>query len=175
MTKNPLTFKDIDPAQASAHTGIPRSPVIGNTANEVHNMGEVWCVTLWEARANLIGKLRLGGGQPAHPAAGHRRHEPLARQPEFPAGARRDPPGRPGGQRRRQPRRAVGGVCQARHGLQRHLARQLHHHRPGRGLRRAGRAADHAGGRPCRHRPGGRAVHTEPRLLHPDQLGQPAP
>jgi uncharacterized repeat protein (TIGR01451 family) len=56
MTKNPLTFKDIDPAQASAHTGVPRSPIIGNTANEVHNMGEVWCVTLWEARANLIAK-----------------------------------------------------------------------------------------------------------------------
>ena len=54
--KNPLTFKDIDPAQASAHTGIPRSPIIGTTANEVHNMGEVWCVTLWDARANLINK-----------------------------------------------------------------------------------------------------------------------
>jgi uncharacterized repeat protein (TIGR01451 family) len=54
MTKNPLTFKDIDPAQASAHTGIPRSSIIGTTANEVHNMGEVWCVTLWDARANLI-------------------------------------------------------------------------------------------------------------------------
>jgi uncharacterized repeat protein (TIGR01451 family) len=56
MTKNPLTFRDIDPAQASTHTGIPRSPIIGTTANEVHNMGEVWCVTLWEARANLINK-----------------------------------------------------------------------------------------------------------------------
>lgn len=56
ITKNPLTYKDIDPTQASAHTGIPRSTVIGNTANEVHNMGEVWCVTLWEARANLIAK-----------------------------------------------------------------------------------------------------------------------
>jgi hypothetical protein len=56
MTKNPLTFKDIDPAQASAHAGVPRSPIIGTTANEVHNMGEVWCVTLWEARAKLIAK-----------------------------------------------------------------------------------------------------------------------
>jgi hypothetical protein len=54
--KNPLTFKDIDPAQASAHTGVPRSPIIGTTANEVHNMGEVWCMTLREARANLINK-----------------------------------------------------------------------------------------------------------------------
>jgi hypothetical protein len=56
MTKNPLTFKDLDPVQASAHTGISRSPIIGNTANEVHNEGEVWCVTLNEARVNLINK-----------------------------------------------------------------------------------------------------------------------
>jgi uncharacterized repeat protein (TIGR01451 family) len=56
MTKNPLTFRDIDPAQASTHTGVPRSPIIGNTANEVHNQGEVWCVALWEARASLIAK-----------------------------------------------------------------------------------------------------------------------
>jgi len=56
MTKNPLTFKDIDPSQASAHSGVPRSSIIGTTADEVHNMGEVWCVTLWEARANLINK-----------------------------------------------------------------------------------------------------------------------
>ncbi|HSU55216.1 MAG TPA: M36 family metallopeptidase, partial [Candidatus Dormibacteraeota bacterium] len=56
MSKNPLTFKDIDPPQASAHTGIPRSTIIGTTANEVHNMGEVWCVTLWDARVGLINK-----------------------------------------------------------------------------------------------------------------------
>lgn len=56
MTKNPLTFKDIDPSQASTHPGIPQSPIIGNQADEVHNMGEVWCVTLWGARANLITK-----------------------------------------------------------------------------------------------------------------------
>ncbi|HEY6168093.1 MAG TPA: M36 family metallopeptidase, partial [Verrucomicrobiae bacterium] len=62
LSKNPLTFKDIDPAQASTHVGIPRSPIIGNTANEVHNMGEVWCVTLWEARVNLINKLGFTNG-----------------------------------------------------------------------------------------------------------------
>ncbi len=56
LTKNPLTFRDIDPAQASTHAGVPRSPIIGSTADEVHNSGEVWCVTLWEARANLITK-----------------------------------------------------------------------------------------------------------------------
>ncbi|MGA2139353.1 MAG: M36 family metallopeptidase [Verrucomicrobiia bacterium] len=62
MTKNPLTFKDIDPSQASAHTGVPRSPIIGTAANEVHNMGEVWCVTLWGARANLIAKYGSAAG-----------------------------------------------------------------------------------------------------------------
>ena len=30
MSKNPLTFKDIDPAQASSHPGVPRSPIIGS-------------------------------------------------------------------------------------------------------------------------------------------------
>lgn len=60
LTKHPLTFKDIDPTQASPHTGVPRSPIDGpfnpNGANEVHNQGEVWCVALWDARANLITK-----------------------------------------------------------------------------------------------------------------------
>ena len=49
MTKNPLTFKDIDPTQASAHAGIPKGPIGSSTASEVHNQGEVWCVTLWDA------------------------------------------------------------------------------------------------------------------------------
>lgn len=56
LAKNPLTFKDIDPAQAIVHTGVPRSPIIGTTADEVHNQGEVWCVTLREARARMINK-----------------------------------------------------------------------------------------------------------------------
>src|SRR5207302_5396281 len=54
--KNPLTFKDIDPTQASAHTGVPRSPITSTDPTEVHNQGEVWCMTLWDARANLINK-----------------------------------------------------------------------------------------------------------------------
>ena len=56
MSKNPLTFKDIDPNQASLHPGIPRSGIVGTQADEVHNQGEVWCVTLWEVRAKLITK-----------------------------------------------------------------------------------------------------------------------
>ncbi|MCY2959676.1 MAG: M36 family metallopeptidase [Planctomycetota bacterium] len=55
LNKNPQTFADIDPAQQNYPPAIPRSTLIGNTADEVHNVGEVWCVTLWEARAGLIG------------------------------------------------------------------------------------------------------------------------
>jgi hypothetical protein len=62
LTKNPLTFKDIDPVQASLHTGILRSPAVGTQADEVHNMGEVWCATLWQARANLVRKLGFPTG-----------------------------------------------------------------------------------------------------------------
>ena len=29
LSKNPLTFRDIDPTQAASHPGIPRNPVIG--------------------------------------------------------------------------------------------------------------------------------------------------
>ena len=62
MSKNPLTFKDIDPAQADyCSSGAPYhttmfGPCGTIDANEVHNSGEVWCVTLWEARANLINR-----------------------------------------------------------------------------------------------------------------------
>lgn len=56
LAKNPLTLKDIDPTQADGHGSIPRSPIIPNTASDVHNLGEVWCMALWEARANLIAK-----------------------------------------------------------------------------------------------------------------------
>ena len=63
MSKNPLTFKDIDPTQADSHPGVPVSPVVGGgPADEVHNQGEVWCVTLWEARASLVKKLGFDEG-----------------------------------------------------------------------------------------------------------------
>jgi len=54
LTKNPLTFKDIDPFQASPHADVPTSPVGGGPADEVHNQGEFWCMVLWEMRANII-------------------------------------------------------------------------------------------------------------------------
>jgi hypothetical protein len=64
--KNPLTFADIDPAKASPHTGVPRNPLLGpfraDQAGEVHAQGEVWCMMLWEMRANLIRKLGPDAG-----------------------------------------------------------------------------------------------------------------
>jgi outer membrane protein assembly factor BamB len=64
MNKNPLTFKDMDPYEYNLHEGIPRSPLNPfTTPGEEHNMGEVWCVALWEARANLIAKLGYATGQ----------------------------------------------------------------------------------------------------------------
>ena len=62
LTKNPLTFKDIDPAQAdNCSSGAPYhttlfGPCSTGGADEVHGQGEVWCVTLWDARASLIAK-----------------------------------------------------------------------------------------------------------------------
>ena len=53
---NPLTFKDIDPAQANISDGAyPASPPFaGSSPSEVHNAGEVWCSALVEVRAKLI-------------------------------------------------------------------------------------------------------------------------
>lgn len=65
LTRNPLTFKDIDPAQVSEHAGIPRSPLYRFSplqAAEVHAQGEVWCAMLWEARASLVRKHGFGVG-----------------------------------------------------------------------------------------------------------------
>jgi hypothetical protein len=61
LNKNPQTFADIDPTQQSYPPEIPRSPVIGNSATEVHNVGEVWCVTLLECRANLVTQYGFAG------------------------------------------------------------------------------------------------------------------
>ena len=65
MTKNPLTFKDIDPTQASAHATVPHSPIFSApnvNSSEVHNQGEIWCVALWDVRANLVTKLGAAAG-----------------------------------------------------------------------------------------------------------------
>ena len=62
LGKNPLTLKDIDPAQADyCSSSAPYNAALFGTcstdsADEVHSQGEVWCVTLWEVRANLINR-----------------------------------------------------------------------------------------------------------------------
>lgn len=65
---SPLTFADIDPAQFDAG-GVPESPFWQEIAayiasqggdpipaDEVHNVGEIWALMLWEVQANLMSK-----------------------------------------------------------------------------------------------------------------------
>ncbi len=60
---NPQTFADIDPTQIDNSDGAyARSPIIGNTAFEVHNAGEVWCMALLEVRARFITRLGWATG-----------------------------------------------------------------------------------------------------------------
>ncbi len=54
MEVNPQTFADADEGQQSYPANIPRSPIIGNSATSVHNMGEIWCNTLMEGRAAMM-------------------------------------------------------------------------------------------------------------------------
>ena len=52
---NPLTFADVDASKISLTDGaFPRGPIGSATAHQVHNVGEVWCMTLLEVRARLI-------------------------------------------------------------------------------------------------------------------------
>lgn len=50
FAKSPLLFQDI---RAVRTYPAPRNPAIPNTANEVHNVGEVWCNTLLEGRYQI--------------------------------------------------------------------------------------------------------------------------
>jgi hypothetical protein len=63
FSKNPQTYADIDPAQQSYPPDVPRNTSISNTANEVHNAGEVWCNTLIECRAALMRHHGFEGNQ----------------------------------------------------------------------------------------------------------------
>ena len=55
-TVNPLTWADVDDVTANYHGGIPINPFGFETdgAFEVHNIGEVWALTLWEIRSRVI-------------------------------------------------------------------------------------------------------------------------
>lgn len=55
---NPLTLADLDPAQIYLGDGAySRGPIGAAAADEVHNIGEVWCMMLLEMRARLINRL----------------------------------------------------------------------------------------------------------------------
>jgi subtilisin-like proprotein convertase family protein len=61
---NPMTFADIDPTQINLTDGaFPRGPIGSANAFEVHNVGEIWCATLWEARARIIDRMGFAGNQ----------------------------------------------------------------------------------------------------------------
>ena len=53
MNKSPLTYADIDTAQFAYNASIPKGPIGSATANEVHNVGEVWCQVLLEMRREI--------------------------------------------------------------------------------------------------------------------------
>jgi len=55
-TVNPLTWADVDDITDDMSGGLPPSPVgfEYNGAFEVHNVGEVWALTLWEVRSRII-------------------------------------------------------------------------------------------------------------------------
>lgn len=61
---NPLTFGVLDLTQINglSNGAYPSSPLIGITANEVHNVGHFWCNTLLEMRARLIQRLGYAVG-----------------------------------------------------------------------------------------------------------------
>ena len=62
---SPLTLADIDASQMDTTDGaFPESPLDWSFfgANEAHNVGEIWCSGLLEARARLISALGFGTG-----------------------------------------------------------------------------------------------------------------
>lgn len=60
---NPLTFADIDDVQDLISDGAyPPRPGHSTVPTQVHNMGEVWAMALFEIRARLIGRLGYSAG-----------------------------------------------------------------------------------------------------------------
>jgi len=55
---NPLTFADADQTQLNVNDGAyGRGPFGSTTADQVHNLGEIWSSMLWEVRARFIARL----------------------------------------------------------------------------------------------------------------------
>lgn len=60
---NPLTFADIDATKMDLTDGAyPKSSLIGGSALEVHNAGEVWATALWEVHGRLVTRLGFAAG-----------------------------------------------------------------------------------------------------------------
>jgi hypothetical protein len=60
----PQTLADIDPNQKQFPPSVPSNPNFGlstSAADQIHNIGEVWCLMLWECRANLIARHGYAG------------------------------------------------------------------------------------------------------------------
>ena len=56
-TVNPMTWADADDTTNNLSGGIPPTPIgLFNAAGgaEVHNLGEIWALTLWEVRSRVI-------------------------------------------------------------------------------------------------------------------------
>ncbi len=64
LNKNPLTFADIDPGQFAIPPAVPSSPIINlGNPSAIHQVGEVWCVSLWDCRANLVATHGFAGNE----------------------------------------------------------------------------------------------------------------
>jgi len=55
-TVNPMTWADVDDVTNDLSGGLPPDPLGFNLAGgmEVHNIGEIWAMTLWEVRSRII-------------------------------------------------------------------------------------------------------------------------
>ena len=53
LSKSPLTYADTDPNQVFFPPGVPKSQHGAPNADQVHNVGEIWCAGLVAARAEL--------------------------------------------------------------------------------------------------------------------------
>ncbi len=64
LSKSPLTYADTDPAQLVVPGGIPNNPgFIGNPADEVHAVGEIWCQALLECRSAMWANLGFAANE----------------------------------------------------------------------------------------------------------------
>jgi outer membrane protein assembly factor BamB len=68
LSKNPLTFNDLDAMDATGYLTVPVSPAYSPYepfffAFEEHSIGEVWAVTLWDFLANMVQKHGFDAGR----------------------------------------------------------------------------------------------------------------